>query len=528
MILDFIEKVQNPMCDISAGLGSIIGGAMNSITSAATTAATNKANREMTEATNQANLDIANATNESNERIADKTNAFNAAQADLAYQRSTASSKMSELMAAGLSMQQAKQLIASQGSTSSMTPASGVSAPQVAPTMQAPQIDNSGYLQAAQSAGSVFETLGRSLGEGYKSEYGGELGLLSSSTAFSSVVDHLNEAPASAFTDIKAFQNYCNSENASEFFKNFGKSDDYKKLIRHPLSMRGFMYQIKQWLSSSANNEQSVEANNLAIRMQRMQLIGQDLQNEKILQEIFNIYFDTQETIENTNNIAASTENIYADVTKKAVETQVLTVQGMRAEEELKNYKKLAPHLLKADIASANAIYEQMTLDTRLYSDPTYRNLYVNSKTNEVGFLTQMYQYSEYLAKGKSDYLNQNPECAAMLSVFSLMSEAGVENTDLFKLVVNYAGSETLFDNIAKDIKLDMTPGSTTYGKLINTQTQEVWNAEKGIFETKEDYMRHSREKENLFTTGTGIIRDGFNNGAKIATSAAQALIFKK
>ena len=102
-------------------------------------AATNAANISMTNATNAANKQIAQDTNASNERIMRETNAFNAAQADLAYQRSTSAAKLGELISAGLSPEQARQVIASQGITGSPTAATGTAIPAQGATMQSPQ-----------------------------------------------------------------------------------------------------------------------------------------------------------------------------------------------------------------------------------------------------------------------------------------------------------------------------------------------------------------------------------------------------
>lgn len=160
-------------CDIFGMVGELGSSAISGAFNLGSTALTNQANKEIAENTNAANVAMNDATNAANIGMNAATNAANIAmndannqlQQDLAnqaYERSTAKNQIAELIKAGYSPQQAKQIVAGSGSAASMpmpTTTPGVATPGVMSpghvdpySLAAPQFDGQAFQSAFDAA----------------------------------------------------------------------------------------------------------------------------------------------------------------------------------------------------------------------------------------------------------------------------------------------------------------------------------------------------------------------------------------
>ena len=92
---------------------------------------TNKTNKEIADSTNEANLEIARQ----NIALQRETNALQVKESEKAYQRSTPSQQIAELVRGGTSFQRAKMIVEGSGSAAAYPPAA-LSAPQNTAVMQ--------------------------------------------------------------------------------------------------------------------------------------------------------------------------------------------------------------------------------------------------------------------------------------------------------------------------------------------------------------------------------------------------------
>lgn len=244
------------------GIGNAVGSAISGAANIAATAATNAANIEMTESTNQTNKDIADATNQTNIQLAREANALTVSESEKAYQRSTASNQVAELVKTGISEQQARQIVAGSGSPAAYTPGSMQAAQTVAPVMQAPQLDASAMGNAAAQLGQGFAGIAGSIYDSFQDPEGGAIGLMSSFEnvkSFSGLSSLVSPEGLSSWNTLYDMLVSFNPED-----KRWVKSPSdaelaemrdivYKVQRKGVPSMRGFMSGIQKYSSMSGN-----------------------------------------------------------------------------------------------------------------------------------------------------------------------------------------------------------------------------------------------------------------------------------
>ena len=379
--------------------------------------ATNAANKAMTDATNAANIKIAQETNASNEKIMQETNAFNAAQADLAYQRSTSSAKLGELISAGLSPEQARQVIASQGMTGSPTAATGTAIPAQGATMQAPQFQPF-QKQAPQLSG--LPEIGKNLGDFAQSivdaatdPTGGTLGQLSSMKEFAKASDIISYVPIYALKNPYSFFQWMSNDVKpdSKWGKLIG-SDSFQKMWNNPISRKGFIYNMKQWYGQAANEEYSLEQkrlqNNLLTAQQHAVTIEANLMNSQIFK---------------TN---AETANINE-------QTQLTNYKSQREFILLERDKTLKSLITDTQKAQFSKELADAQLQNQLINDPDFRNVYFSSTIGNLSAATAEYSYAAYkyslLTGAYSDGMLDDDT----LKVFTLLEDLGFEGTPTYE-----------------------------------------------------------------------------------------------
>lgn len=403
MILEKIQRLQEPCCgpwDGAAsgaigGLFGLIGTGITAGVNAKITRETNELNRQIAQETNQANKDIADATNETNLTIAREANAAAKEEAELAYQRSTASAKIDELVAAGISPQQAKMIVAGQGATGTYTAAPQQVATAVAPTMQ-----TGAPMQAAEvpDFGASMSALGSGLGSliesSYSSPNGGIVGLVRANDAIEFLNAHVNDVPVEVLSSFHAFKTWLDKLPADSVFGKFRATDAWRKVCTSTPAQRAYMYNLNQSYADNADTHNRLELADLQIQQQRIQ----------------NAISQVEELIK------------WKDLDVANVE---LNRQLLQQDIDIELHDQIKD-------AQRQELYYQITyykLQSQALNDPQYREAYCATLlANQLGALYAA-QYYQFQQGTIAQSIKDDPAFAQNLAIFDYLTSIGFDQT---------------------------------------------------------------------------------------------------
>lgn len=450
--------------------------------------ATNATNKAITNATNAANLKITQETNASNERIMQETNAFNAAQADLAYQRSTSAAKLGELISAGLSPEQARQVIASQGLTGSATAASGSAIPAQSATMQAPH-NQAFQAQAPQlhgmtEIGSNIGNFAQSFVDAAKDPTGGTLGQLTCMKEFAKASDIIDEVDPKALSSNYAFFKWLNSQPSDSNWGKLISTNSFKKMWNNPISRKAFMYNLNQWYGQSASTAYNLEQDEANIALTLAQKHSTDIETRLTNSRIYNTDMDTNLKNEQVNQVRAQTEG-------QDISNQQQTIILNRDKE----LNSLITDTQKAKFAAelANA-----KLQEELIKNPDYRSAYFASTIGNLAAAKAEYAYVRwrYESSLRGTQLI-DPDTSA---VFTLLEDLGFASTQTY---------EDMLKAVAKDSSLTtylmgkgwkgvptLLPGGALDGYTVYKSSLSQWS--KDMEQMRYNAMRPFFTRENI------------------------------
>lgn len=433
-------------------IGSLGEGAINKSAQADANAAniqmtrdTNASNRQMQAEVNATNLAITRETNATNQEIAEKTNEFNAAQADKAYERSTASSKVAELIAAGMSPQQARMIVATNGLTGTATPATGTAIPAQAAQVQAskdvaPHVEPERFNGLAQGLGALgqgIDAMTSAYFGSFSAPDGGYVGAILSNDMFEKVSSQIGGIPATALSSAHSFQSWLSTQN-NGYWHDIAASPDFQKMWSHPLGRRSFLYQLTQTYSESANTANSLLLQELEIRRNRLGELNDILQN-KVTEQEFYMNF-----------------NRNANIIK---EGEALDIQNKRNNIVLERDQALADLVTQAETERLRAVIADEKLRGRLLSDPDYCDAWIQAQMSNQAFALAANTYTAMLYEGRNTWLQAHPQDAASLAVFSMFDELGMANSVVFNdLKENYVAGGGLADYMAKTYDQSKSP----------------------------------------------------------------------
>lgn len=468
--------------------------------------ATNAANKQMTDATNAANIKIAQETNASNERIMQETNAFNAAQADLAYQRSTSAAKLGELISAGLSPEQARQVIASQGITGSPSAATGTAIPAVGATMQAPHNES---FQKQPFQFQNIDDLGRGIGafaqsfvDAAKDPSGGTIGQLTCMKQFSKASDIIDEVDPKALSSNHAFFQWMKKQPPTSNWGKLISSADFQAMWNNPISRKSFMYNMNEWYGQSASIAYNLEQQQNNNRLIVAQTHSTDLSTKLTNAQIYKTYAET-------NLTEAQTEGQNTSNSRQAI--------LLERDKQLKN---LITDSQKARFAQELA---DSQLQLELIQKPDYRNAYFSSCIGNLAASAAMYSFTQWkynkLEEGFDKVLDPDTE-----AVFLVLEDLGFADTplyeDMLKSVAQGSNLTTfLMGKGWKGIPYSMDKGAIN-GYDAYKYSLEQWS--RDMEKIRFDAMRPFFKREDIkfgVSLGMDFINNGLNNGAQMLSS---------
>ena len=481
--------------------------------------ATNAANKAMNDATNAANLKITQETNASNERIMKETNAFNAAQADLAYQRSTSAAKLGELISAGLSPEQARQVVASQGLTGSPSAASGTAIPAQAATMQAPHFEPF-QKQAPQLSG--LPEIGKNIGDFAQSfvdaandPTGGTIGQLTCMKEFTKASDIIDEVDPKSLSSNYAFFKWMNEQPSDSNWGKLISSTSFRKMWNNPISRKAFMYNMHAWYGQAASTAYDLEQDEANIRLTNAQKHSVDIDARLTNANIF-------KTNAEANLIGAQT-NLISEQTN-LISEQVHGQQISNAREQIlldrdNDLKSLITDTQKSQFA---AELSNAKLQQELLTNSEYRDAYFSSTIGNLAASTAEYEFVKWryqtTLNGKSAI---DPDTFA---VFTLLEDLGFSGTqtyeDMLKSVAKGSNLTTYLMGKGWKGAPTILPDGAMDGYSTYKSSLEQWS--KDMERIRFDAMRPFFKREDIkfgVNLGMDFINNGLNNGAHMVGS---------
>ena len=395
MILEKLQRLQEPCCGIVDGVLGLIGTGISSAINAQNVEKTNELNRQIAQETNQTNKDIADATNETNLTIAREANAAAKEEAELAYQRSTASAKIDELVAAGISPQQAKMIVAGQGATGTYTAAPQQVATAVAPTMQ-----TGAPMQAAQvgdfrsAAAELGSGIGDLVDKAYNSSNGGTIGLLRANDAIEFLNTHVNDVPVESLSSFHAFKTWLDKLPADTAFGKFRDTDAWRKVCTSTPAQRAYMYNLNQSYADNADTHNRLELADLQMQQQRIQ----------------NAISQVEELIKWKDLDIAN-----AELNRQLLQQDI----DIELHDQIKD-------------AQRQELYYQITyykLQSQALNDPQYREAYCATLlANQLGALyaAQYYQFQQGVI---AESIKNDPAFAQNVAIFDYLTSIGFDQT---------------------------------------------------------------------------------------------------
>ena len=476
-------------------------------------AATNQANKQMTESTNATNLKITQETNASNERIMQETNAFNAAQADLAYQRSTSAAKLGELISAGLSPEQARQIIASQGLTGSPSAASGTVIPAQSATMQAPQYE--AFHKQPYFLQNGLEDLGRGIGsfaqsfvDAARDPAGGNFGQLTCMQEFAKASNIIDEVDPKALSSNYEFFKWMKSQPSDSNWGKLVSSPSFRKMWNNPISRKSFMFNMNQWYGQSASTAFDLERKELDNALVAAQKHATDIDTKLTNAQIFKTVADTSLTEAQTNLTSEQTRGV--------------TINNAREHILLDRDQQLKSLITETQKTKFALELADAELQTQLIKNPKYRDAYFTSTIGNLAAATAEYEYVKWryqtTLNGKQSI---DPDT---LAVFTLLDDLGFSGTQTY---------EDMLKSVAKDSNLTtylmgkgwkgaptLLPDGAIDGYSSYKSSLEQWS--KDMEQIRYDAMRPYFKREDIkfaIDLGVDFVNKGLDRGADLVTS---------
>ena len=422
MIIERLQRLQEPCCDVIGGVFGLLGTAATNAANRDLTKQTNETNRAIAQETNQANKEIAQQTNETNLTIAREANAAAKEEAELSYQRSTASAKIDELVAAGISPQQAKMIVAGQGATGTYTAAPQQVATAVAPTMQtgAPMV-----APETKDFSQSFAAIGDAVDKAYNSPNGGSIGLLRANDAIEFINDHIADVgDPTNVSSFKAFSEMLKNAPKGSVWANFRESDAWRKIRNSTPAQRAFMYNLKQNYADNADIENRLDLAYIQIERETIQKRTDALAEQLTANDLWKSNQTKQNDVDiSNNNVAMSANNL--------IQSNILTERD----------QKLKDVATKAKYEEFELARHQYALQDEVYTNKEYKSLFLQRMLTNESAQIEAYKWAAW----KNGYFNQiaedDPEFAKTVLMYEWFDSIGFGNTDVGQQILKLQAS---------------------------------------------------------------------------------------
>lgn len=409
---------------IAAGLqmlSNIITGHFNKLQNDATNIAnaaianqTNQTNAMIAHDTNLANKAMTVQTNQTNLQIARETNEMQIAESEKAYQRSTATNQINELVKAGFSEQQAKQIVGSSGSAAAYPPAALTAAQMVAPTAEGftaigptAQRFQMDPIQGFSELGQGLETLGTD----FMRADGGFIGAAIAEPALNDLSANMDKLDEDFWSSPESAQAYYRDENwrqSNPWFTD--KMEKHLDRVFHSVQgTRTFMQQGEK-VYNSYNLRNQVKSGSIEIQKQLIDL-----------------------------RIKRATES--AEIVKSQNEAQL-----SQYETTLKGFEvKLAPKTFLVRQEELNVAFRQAQMELKQLKNPHYRALWFANNLSNLEALTALNdskkvhaQYAKLIGDEKVAFAEK---FSPWIATWEIFDDAGLTKTNAGAVIAALFGT---------------------------------------------------------------------------------------
>lgn len=378
---------------IAASL-AVIGTTVAAVENKKAVDAANAANLQAQADVNKTNKEIAEQTNKSNQQLAAETRVFNEKQSELAYQRSRPTAQVRELIAAGYSEQQAKQIVAGSGSPAVYTPAAGVSSTDVPATMGAAQVSPVQFDQNAFA--SMFSAFGQNLGayaDDLTRDDGGQIGYLQAEPALQVLGEHISDIDKYALTSPHALMSWLKTRDKRDKYKWVHENMDiFNKVFKNPRALRSLQHHLSLSAQTFTNGD--------IYKIGSLKVTEQRLQNRRL-------------QLENT-------------LTDMSIVEQSLKNSMLAIDSEYHGT------IARADYLAALDNISRLETDVMIHNDPRWRMAHIMhmlSDERQSALLATALCYdnhSKILSAEQKDKWLQDPNNASMHAILSACHDVGL------------------------------------------------------------------------------------------------------
>lgn len=377
---------------------------------------------------------------------------FNIKQANMAFARNSAQGQLAQLIAAGLSEQQARQVIAGIGATGEYTPAAAVNQMQgidyTAYADRLSQINQTnaeaqGRLaqqgaaataQAWQGGINAIGTIGQSLVQAFTSDNGGDYGATTANPAiefFTKNIDLVDKSKVHNFVDFKSWiKSLDPNSDAGKVFCPFLDSGAFKTLENFSPAAKAFNSYMNSIYSNNMSSAAIFDSTLQASKLTYAQTILAELSQE----------FQVQATNQMKEQISLTAEE--RELTKQKQDSEKLAQRNLLAScinSELQNklFEKELPYITQSDIAQFTASASEAAAQVKKWKDPFYVEQWLRAEmaTEEGRALCAI------LANHKSivadNALDEHPGLASFAAVMNIWNSAGIDISGTANSVVN-------------------------------------------------------------------------------------------
>lgn len=364
---------------------------------------------------------------------------FNQKEAEKAYQRGSSAGQLKQLMEAGLSEQQARQIIAA-GSTGGYTPAASVNqmsgvdltapAHQEAAMVQAnadaqkafTQFNNevwsntmAGWIDHAYSNIPNYIDQGVSIGANVlntslTASDGGIIGNMQTASLQGQILRNINSLPASARGSYAAFTQYASSSEAPAWMKTADFQNALQSATTSPMAMKS----MRNFFDTSN------------------QLLTGDTYFKNLLNE------------SEMKSAAAKIASFKVD--QERVATDIALLES--------DYKiQILPDRYAAILAGFQADLAEMSQKAELWNNDNYKREWLKAQINKEEECAILSKVMSMKHNGEFKYLKDNPEMQQLFAIYRLFDDAGMTDTMFGEVVATIeAYGKTSFDFGVSDI----------------------------------------------------------------------------
>lgn len=330
--------------------------------------------------------------NKENIKLAKEINQSQIDESEKAYQRSTIQSQIDQFIAAGLSPQQARQVVL------------GASPGQYSPaTLNVPQADASGInaayegmsnAVASANLGSAFSSVASDLTNSFNSPDGGSIGAFIGNDAAQFLTEHLHEL-SPAERSFFGFMNYLDGDNIPDHFKEFKDSDAWKRVLK---SMNA-----RKFINSFFKQSYQFSADDYSLALAHF-----NAQDAAIRTNLHYLTFDSSvRQAEAQATIAQLDANFKDRVNEASIEAALAKI--------------------RSDMEDSNLLYQ-------LRTNPEYRDNYLKNACLDVSLAAVLKTVALHKGNSQLAWIN-DPANARFVAIGEMYQNCGLTGTDWMNII---------------------------------------------------------------------------------------------